>query len=93
MKTLGLPVRRGASSTTGRLNLENEMCDSGGGDEKRRYFFGPFEDPTCGPKALMTLESAIMDLRERFEDGEIGDELTYRLVELTDAEVEKLSDL
>jgi hypothetical protein len=68
------------------------MCDSGDSG-KKRYVFGPWEDPADGPIALMSLDAALDDLRSRFEEGEVGDELTYRLVELTDAEVEKLPEL
>ena len=68
------------------------MCDSGD-SEKKRYLLGPFEDPANGPTVLMCLESAIDDLRDRFADGEIGDELTYRIVEMTDAEAEALPEL
>ena len=69
------------------------MCDSGGGDEKRRYFVGPFEDPACGLRVLMSLELALDDLRSRFEEGEIGDVLQYKLVEMTEREIEKLPEV
>lgn len=62
-------------------------------DTKRRYLLGPYEDPSDGPIALMTLESAVSDLRSRFEEGEVDDELRYRIVEMTDAEVEELPEL
>ena len=68
------------------------MCDSGDGG-KKRYVLGPWEDPADGPIALMSLESALDDLRSRFQEGEVGDELTYRVVELTDAEVDALPEL
>ena len=68
------------------------MCDSGG-NEKKRYLVGPFEDPADGPRVIMSIESAIDDLRSRFEEGEPGDELTYRLVEMTDDEIERLPEL
>lgn len=70
---------------------DGAMCDSGGGDVKRRYFLGPYEDGD--PTALMTLEVALEDLRTWFHDGCPGDEFAYRIVEMTDAEVEKLPEL
>lgn len=68
------------------------MCDSGT-NPKQRYLLGPFEDPADGPIALMTLAAAIDDLTSRFEDDEVGDELRYRIVELTDEEVQALPEL
>lgn len=66
------------------------------GIQRKRYLLGPFEDPSDGPKVLMSLESAIDDLRSRFEDTDctqLGDELTYRVIELSDAEVDALPEL
>lgn len=60
---------------------------------KTRYFLGPWEDPNDGPHALMCLSAALDDLKSRFEEGEIGDEMTYRIVEMTDAEVANLPEL
>jgi hypothetical protein len=70
-----------------------QKYDDNGNERPTRYFIGPWEDPADGPKALMSLETALDDLKSRFEVGEVGDELTYRLVEMTDAEVEKLPEL
>lgn len=69
------------------------MCDSGGGDEKKRYFLGPHDDPSDTPRELMTLESAIEDLRTWFSELDPGDTVMYRLVEMTDKEVEALPGL
>jgi hypothetical protein len=41
----------------------------------------------------MCLSAALDDLKSRFEEGEIGDEMTYRIVEMTDAEVANLPEL
>lgn len=60
---------------------------------KKRYVLGPFEDPADGPTVLMSIGSAVDDLRSRFDEGEVGDELTYRIVEMTDEEVEALPHL
>lgn len=68
------------------------MCDSGGGDEKKRYLLGPFDMPDH-PQQLMTLDNAIDDLRTWFDELDPGDEVHYRLVEMTDKEVEALPDL
>jgi len=70
-----------------------EKYDDNGNERPTRYLVGPFEDPACGPKALMCLESALDDLRSRYVEGEVGDELTYRIVEMTDAECEKLPEV
>lgn len=70
------------------------MCDSGTtNDGRKRYLLGPFEDPNDTPRVLMSLESALDDLRSWFEDGDVDDEMSYRIVELTDAEVEALPEL
>lgn len=63
---------------------------------RKRYIVGPFEDPSEGPRALMSLETALSDLRSRFEEADDfnhGDELTYRIVYLSDAEVAALPEL
>lgn len=73
--------------------MAKDKYDDNGNERPTRYLVGPFEDPADGPKALMCLDAALDDLRSRFEEGEIGDELTYRIVEMTDAEVEKLPEL
>jgi hypothetical protein len=60
--------------------------------EKKRYILGPFEEPDR-PMALMGLQAAMDDLKSRFEEGEVGDECVYRIVEMSDAEVEALPEL
>ena len=60
--------------------------------KKKRYLLGPFEDPDV-PMALMCLETAVDDLRERFASGDVGDEMRYRIVEMTDSEVDALPEL
>jgi hypothetical protein len=69
------------------------MSERTEGDEmpKRRYFIGPYEDGE--PKQVMTLESALDNLREWFQDGDVGDEFTYRIAEFTEAEYEKLPEI
>jgi hypothetical protein len=59
--------------------------------EKKRYFLGPFDDGE--PMALMTLDTALDNLRTNFQECEVDDEFTYRIVEMTDEEVNALPDL
>lgn len=61
--------------------------------EKQRYLLGPWEDPNDGPVALMSLDSAIDTLRSYFTEGEAGDEMTFRIVEMTEAEIDALPEL
>lgn len=77
----------------GRGFNDGQRAKRGRPGAKKRYLLGPFEDPADGPNVLMSLENAVDDLRSRFEEGEVGDELTYRVVELTDAEVDALPEL
>lgn len=70
-----------------------EKYDDNGNERPTRYLVGPFEDPADGPRALMCLDSALDDLASRYEEGEVDDVLQYRIVEMTDAECEKLPEL
>jgi hypothetical protein len=62
-------------------------------DQKRRYVFGPWEDVSDGPVALMSPYVALQDLQSRIDEGEVGDEMRYRIVEMTDTEVDALPEL
>lgn len=66
------------------------MCDSGD-NGKQRYFMGPYD--SGDPQQVMTLESAIEDLRTWFSELSPGEEVTYRLIELSEAEYEALPKL
>jgi len=58
---------------------------------KTRYLLGPYEDER--PVALMSLESAIDHLKAFFHDHDGGDEAHFRIIELSDAEVEAIPEL
>lgn len=91
-KTAALEVEAASRALNDRLR----GLEAKDGVQRKRYLLGPFEDPSDGPKCLMSLQNAIDDLRSRFEDTgctELGDELTYRVIELSDAEVEALPEL
>lgn len=60
--------------------------------QKKRYVFGPL-DESGEPRVLMCLEAAVDELRSRFEDGEVGDDIQFRIVEMTDAEADALPEL
>lgn len=75
------------TSTIALRPVDSEVLPNG----KRRYFLGPYEDGD--PVALMTLGTACESLRESLASGDVDDEYTFRVVELTDAEVEALPEL
>jgi len=73
-------------------SLPHPRCTDGWHETKKtRYVLGPYEDEA--PVALMSLESAIDHLKAFFADQESGDEAHFRLIELTDAEVEAVPEL
>lgn len=92
----GKTAAQEAEAASQALNDRLRGLEAKDGVHRKRYLLGPFEDPSDGPKCLMSLQNAIDDLRSRFEDTgctELGDELTYRVIELSDAEVEALPEL
>lgn len=60
-------------------------------DTKRRYLMGPFEGNDL--RCLMTLETAIEELREFFASEDPGEVVKFKIVEMTDAEVDALPEL
>ena len=83
-------------SETGSIRYQQGQmktpCENAWHDIPRtRYLLGPYDDEF--PAALMGLESAIDHLRAFFADQECGDEAHFRIIELTDAEVEAVPEL
>lgn len=62
------------------------------GTLKQRYVFGPVNEPS-EPGMLMDLDAAKAALTEYFNDCDHGDEIVFRVEDLTDEEVEALPDV